>query len=112
MKSYKAGAAGEPSFPADFEIYDSVTLQVTDFKSNHNKYYALELHVGKVGKKDTYRVRKMDLRTKLLRSEFDQVWLTNLLSSILTTVELMTCILILMLVKKRRAIMIPWMMLL
>ena len=56
MKSYKAGAAGEPLFPTDFEIYDSVTLQVTDFKSNHNKYYALELHVAKVGKRDTFRV--------------------------------------------------------
>ncbi len=57
VKSYKAGAAGEPSFPSDFEIYDSVTLQVTDFKSNHNKYYALELHTAKVGKKETFRVR-------------------------------------------------------
>lgn len=58
MKSFKAGAAGEPSFPSDFEIYDSVTLQVTDFNSNHNKYYALELHTAKVGKKETYRVRR------------------------------------------------------
>jgi poly [ADP-ribose] polymerase len=56
VKSFKAGAAGEPSFPSDFEIYDSVTLQVTDFQSNHNKYYALELHTAKVGKKETYRL--------------------------------------------------------
>jgi poly [ADP-ribose] polymerase len=52
VKAYKVGAADEPKFPDDFEIVKKAVLQVTDIKSNHNKYYAIELH--KAG--DQYRV--------------------------------------------------------
>lgn len=104
VKSYKAGAAGEPSFPNDFEIYDSVTLQVTDFQSNHNKYYALELHVAKVGKKETYRVRRT--RERRMYGVDQSLTEKSLIlfcfnSSILIMAELMTCIPILMLAKRR-----------
>jgi poly [ADP-ribose] polymerase len=43
-KAYKFGANDEPSFPDDFEVLQKAVLQVTDIKSNHNKYYAIELH--------------------------------------------------------------------
>jgi DNA ligase-1 len=48
-----AGAAGStwryddaaaPSYPADFEIVSKAVLQLTDLVSNHNKYYAIEIH--------------------------------------------------------------------
>ncbi len=45
-KAYKFGASDEPSFPEDFEVLQKAVLQVTDIKSNHNKYYAIELHEG------------------------------------------------------------------
>jgi poly [ADP-ribose] polymerase len=45
-KAWKVGAAGEPGFPNNYEIKQKSVLQATDIKSNHNKYYALELHVG------------------------------------------------------------------
>jgi poly [ADP-ribose] polymerase len=51
-KAYKFGASDEPDFPDDFEIVKKAVLQVTDIKSNHNKYYAIELHKGG----DQYRV--------------------------------------------------------
>ena len=56
VKSWKNGEKGEPSFPSDFEIVNKAVLQVTDIKSNHNKYYAIELHSGKVegAKKNGY----------------------------------------------------------
>jgi poly [ADP-ribose] polymerase 2/3/4 len=43
-KAYKLGEAGAPAFPADFEILKKAVLQVTDIKTNRNKYYAIELH--------------------------------------------------------------------
>ena len=43
-KAWKLGQAGEPPFPSSFEIVQKAVLQVTDIKSNHNKYYAIELH--------------------------------------------------------------------
>jgi poly [ADP-ribose] polymerase len=52
VKAYKVGAADEPEFPDDFEIVKKAVLQVTDIKSNHNKYYAIELQ--RAG--DRYRV--------------------------------------------------------
>ena len=46
-KVWKAGQSGEPEFPGDFDVVQRAVLQVTDIKSNHNKYYALELHAAK-----------------------------------------------------------------
>ena len=43
-KVYKSGQPGQPTFPADFEVVRKAVLQATDIRSNHNKYYALELH--------------------------------------------------------------------
>jgi poly [ADP-ribose] polymerase len=44
VKAWKHGEAGHPDFPDDFEVVRKAVLQVTDLKTNHNKYYALELH--------------------------------------------------------------------
>lgn len=44
VKAWTHGEAGEPSFPADFNIVKKAVLQVTDIKTNRNKYYAIELH--------------------------------------------------------------------
>jgi len=46
VKAYKVGAADEPAFAEEFEVLSKAVLQVTDIKSNHNKYYAIELHEG------------------------------------------------------------------
>ena len=46
-KAWKQGAAGEPSFPAKFDVVKKAVLQVTDIKTNRNKYYAVELHSSK-----------------------------------------------------------------
>lgn len=51
--AWKQGEAGEPEFPEDFEILKKAVLQVTDIKTNKNKYYAIELH--KAGD-EAYRV--------------------------------------------------------
>lgn len=52
VQVYKAGAPGEPKFSDDFEVIKKAVLQVTDIKTNRNKYYAIELHSNK----DKYRV--------------------------------------------------------
>jgi poly [ADP-ribose] polymerase 2/3/4 len=44
VKAWKFGDPKSPTFPDDFEIIKKAVLQVTDIKSNHNKYYAIELH--------------------------------------------------------------------
>lgn len=51
-KVWKEGAAGEPKFPDNFEVAKKAVLQVTDIKTNKNKYYAVELHTAK----NKYRV--------------------------------------------------------
>jgi hypothetical protein len=56
VKAWKFGEAGAPAFPDDFEIVKKAVLQVTDIKTNHNKYYAIELHKGMLKGKPTYRV--------------------------------------------------------
>jgi predicted DNA-binding WGR domain protein len=33
-----------PQFPEDFEVVEKAVLQLTDIQSNHNKYYAIEIH--------------------------------------------------------------------
>ena len=38
VKAWKVGEAGEPNFPDDFEIVKKAVLQVTDIKTNRNKY--------------------------------------------------------------------------
>lgn len=55
IKAWKFGDASAPSFPEDFEIVVKAVLQVTDIKSNHNKYYAIELHSAEQNGKTTYR---------------------------------------------------------
>lgn len=54
VKAYKFEAGDEPDFPADFEVTKKAVLQVTDIKTNRNKYYAIELHHGQGG--GQYRV--------------------------------------------------------
>ncbi len=49
-KAWTSGAPGEPSFSKDFEIKRKAVLQVTDIKTNRNKYYAIELHSAEKGK--------------------------------------------------------------
>lgn len=50
VKAWKVGSPGEPSFPDDYEIVKRAVLQVTDIKTNHNKYYGIELHSAPGGK--------------------------------------------------------------
>ena len=56
IRSWKFGEAGAPTFSDDFEILKKAVLQVTDIKTNHNKYYAIELHQGTVKAKTSWRV--------------------------------------------------------
>ena len=46
VKAWKVGESGHPAFPKDFEIVRKAVLQVTDIKTNHNKYYGIELHAA------------------------------------------------------------------
>ncbi|MEO1172795.1 MAG: WGR domain-containing protein, partial [Myxococcota bacterium] len=43
-KAWKEGSAGDPGFPEEFEVKQKAVLQVTDIKTNKNKYYCLEVH--------------------------------------------------------------------
>jgi poly [ADP-ribose] polymerase 2/3/4 len=56
IKAWKFGDSSAPSYPDDFEIVIKAVLQVTDIKSNHNKYYAIELHSAQHKGKTVYRV--------------------------------------------------------
>src|SRR5438046_6807145 len=56
VKAWTSGEVGEPSFPDDFEIVKKAVLQVTDIKTNRNKYYALELHAALEDGQERYRV--------------------------------------------------------
>lgn len=44
VKAYRDGDPSAPPYPADFEVVKKAVLQVTDIKTNRNKYYAIELH--------------------------------------------------------------------
>lgn len=44
---WKEGAPGEPKFSDSFDVVKKAVLQVTDIKTNRNKYYAIELHSAK-----------------------------------------------------------------
>lgn len=56
VKAWKYGDPSAPAFPDDFEIVKKAVLQVTDIKTNHNKYYGIELHRGKLKGAAVYRV--------------------------------------------------------
>ena len=56
VKAWKHGEAGEPLFPDSFSIVDRAVLQVTDIKTNRNKYYAIELHSAEGDNDHSYRV--------------------------------------------------------
>jgi poly [ADP-ribose] polymerase len=56
VKAWKHGEAGQPAFPESFEIVKKAVLQVTDIKTNHNKYYAIELHRGDHKGKTCFRI--------------------------------------------------------
>lgn len=56
VASWKYGDAGAPFFPEDFEILLKAVLQVTDIKTNRNKYYAIELHSAQHKGQTCYRV--------------------------------------------------------
>lgn len=56
VKAWKYGDPTAPEFPSDFEIAKKAVLQVTDIKTNHNKYYGIELHKGTLKGKPVYRV--------------------------------------------------------
>ena len=56
VKAWKHGQPGTPYFPEEFEIVKKAVLQVTDIKSNHNKYYAIELHRAEEKGKQLFRV--------------------------------------------------------
>lgn len=47
VQVWREGASGEPKFPDNFEVTKKAVLQVTDIKTNKNKYYAVELHTAK-----------------------------------------------------------------
>lgn len=54
--SWKFGDPDAPAFPEDFEILMKAVLQVTDIKTNRNKYYAIELHSAQNNGKACFRV--------------------------------------------------------
>jgi poly [ADP-ribose] polymerase len=56
IKAYKHGEKGAPAFPEEFTILKKAVLQVTDIKTNRNKYYAIELHQATLKGKATFRV--------------------------------------------------------
>jgi poly [ADP-ribose] polymerase 2/3/4 len=56
VKAYKFGQPGHPVFPEDYQIVKKAVLQVTDIKTNHNKYYALELHTGTLKGQTKFRI--------------------------------------------------------
>jgi poly [ADP-ribose] polymerase len=56
IKAWKFGEAGAPAFPEEFEILMKAVLQVTDLKTNRNKYYAIELHSSQTKSETLFRV--------------------------------------------------------
>lgn len=64
VKSYRFGESSCPSYPADFDVARKAVLQVTDIKTNRNKYYAIELHIaGSQHRVFTHYGRTDDLET-------------------------------------------------
>jgi poly [ADP-ribose] polymerase len=56
IKAWTRGEVGEPTFPDEFAVVKKAVLQVTDIKTNRNKYYALELHSAQDGGVTQFRV--------------------------------------------------------
>src|SRR5262245_44525786 len=56
VKAWKFGEKGAPPFPVEFEIVKKAVIQVTNIKTNHNKYYAIELHKAQKGSKTLFRI--------------------------------------------------------
>ncbi len=73
VKAWKHGESGMPPFADDFEIVKKAVLQVTDIKTNRNKYYAIELHNSNGGKggKHAFRVFTHYGRTDDLETNAD-----------------------------------------
>jgi hypothetical protein len=71
VKAWKLGDPKAPLFPDNFEVTDKAVLQVTDIKSNHNKYYAIEVHTAQLKGKDVFRVFTHYGRTDDLESDPD-----------------------------------------
>ena len=67
VKAWREGAPGEPTFPDAFDVVKKAVLQVTDIKTNRNKYYAVELHAAK----EKYRVYTHYGRTDDLETQPD-----------------------------------------
>jgi predicted DNA-binding WGR domain protein len=44
VKSWKLHDPKAPPFPEDFDVVEKAVLQLTDIQSNHNKFYAIEIH--------------------------------------------------------------------
>lgn len=83
VKSWKYGSPGEPDFPDDFEVAKKAVLQVTDIKTNRNKYYCVELHAAQQSGKSFYRVfthygRTDDLDTNPNAGQKESRYLTSL----------------------------------
>jgi poly [ADP-ribose] polymerase len=56
IKAWKHGDPQAPRFPDEFEILHKAVLQVTDIKTNRNKYYAIELHAAQHNGRQHWRV--------------------------------------------------------
>jgi predicted DNA-binding WGR domain protein len=64
VKAWKEGDPSAPAFSSDFEVLKKAVLQVTDIKTNRNKYYAIELHqAGQGFRVFTHYGRTDDLET-------------------------------------------------
>ncbi|MBL8113277.1 MAG: DNA ligase [Acidobacteria bacterium] len=63
--AYRFNDPDAPQYPDDFEIVGKAVLQFTDIKSNHNKYYAIEIHqaAGERYRVFTHYGRTDDLET-------------------------------------------------
>ena len=56
IKAWTFGEKGMPFFPDEFDIVKKAVLQVTEIRTNHNKYYAIELHKAEHKKKTLFRI--------------------------------------------------------
>jgi predicted DNA-binding WGR domain protein len=71
VRAWKLGDPQMPRFPEDFEVVNKAVLQVTDIKSNHNKYYAIEVHQATCKGQPVFRVFTHYGRTDDLETDPD-----------------------------------------